>query len=176
MPKSSKQQIDEDEKKFLLMLQQNSGENIDNIAKKCGFSRQKVWRIKKRLEKNKTIWGYNVVVDNEKLGLKQYIILIKRSNVPLSEEQLETIASRKLKEETLKLGINIESSYFIHGSYDWFFIVTAKSIRDVKKVVEGFSRLLSGVISEIKIQEVIFSVENNNFSNPNLNQIKDFFG
>jgi DNA-binding Lrp family transcriptional regulator len=175
MPKSSKQQIDEDEKKFLLMLQQNSGESIDTIAKKCGFSRQKVWRIKKRLEKNKTIWGYNVVVDNEKLRLKQYIILIKRSNVPLSEKHLDLITSRKLKEETFKLGINIESSYFIHGSYDWFFIVTAKSIRDVKKLVEGFSRLLSGVISEIKIQEVIFSVENNNFSNPNLNQIRGFF-
>ena len=91
MPKSSKKQIDDDEKKFLKELQQNSGDSIDNIAKKCGFSRQKVWRIKKRLEKNNTIWGYNAVVDDEKLGLKMYQILLKRSPVPLSAEMIEAI-------------------------------------------------------------------------------------
>jgi len=58
MPKSSKKQINEDEKKLLKVLQTSSGDNIENIAKKCGFSRQKVSRIKKRLEKDKTIWGY----------------------------------------------------------------------------------------------------------------------
>jgi len=56
MPKSSRKQIDNDEKKILRELQKNSKESIDKIAKKCGFSRQKVWRIIKRLEKNKTIW------------------------------------------------------------------------------------------------------------------------
>ena len=47
MPKSSKTQIDADEKKFLKILQQNTDDSIENIAKRCGFSRQKVWRIKK---------------------------------------------------------------------------------------------------------------------------------
>ena len=56
MPKSSKEQIDLDEKKVVSELQRNSKESIDVIAKRCGFSRQKVWRIIKRLEKNKTIW------------------------------------------------------------------------------------------------------------------------
>ena len=56
MPKSSKDQIDADEKKIIKELQKNSKESIDKIAKKCGFSRQKVWRVIKRLEKNKTIW------------------------------------------------------------------------------------------------------------------------
>jgi len=47
-------------------LQRNSNESIDKIAKTCGFSRQKVWRIIKRLENNKTIWGYTAVPDKEK--------------------------------------------------------------------------------------------------------------
>ena len=42
MPKSSKKQIVDDEKKILLELQKDSNETIDKIAKKCGFSRQKV--------------------------------------------------------------------------------------------------------------------------------------
>ena len=57
MSKSSREQIDDDEKKVLWQLRRNSKESIDAIAKKCRFSRQKVWRIIKRLEKNKTIWG-----------------------------------------------------------------------------------------------------------------------
>ena len=42
MPKSSKKQINEDEKKFLRVYGINSGDSIENIAKNCGFSRQKV--------------------------------------------------------------------------------------------------------------------------------------
>ena len=47
MPKSSRKQTDEAEKKLLKILQKNSGDSIENIAKKCGFSKQKVWRIKR---------------------------------------------------------------------------------------------------------------------------------
>ena len=175
MPKSSKKQIDEDERKFLKLLQQNSGNSIENIAKKCGFSRQKVWRIKKRLEKNHTIWGYNAVVDDEKLGLKRYLILMKRTNKPISAKHLEIITQRKLKMKTSKMGVNVECSYYLHGSFDWFLYLTAESIRDVKKFIEGFTLMFNEIISEIKIQEVIFTVEKNNFTNPNLDQIKDFF-
>jgi DNA-binding Lrp family transcriptional regulator len=175
MPKSSKKQIDEDEKKLLKVLQTSSGDNIENIAKKCGFSRQKVWRLKKRLEKDKTIWGYNAVFDDEKLGLRRYLILIKRTNTPISKMQLNIINSRKVKQVSSKLGINIECSFYIHGSYDWFIMVTAKDIRFVKKVIEVFTILLKGFISEVQVEEVIFSVEKNNFTNPNLDQIKEFF-
>ena len=175
MPKSSKKQINEDEKKLLKTLQENSADNIENIAKKCGFSRQKLWRIKKRLEKNKTVWGYHAVVDEEKLGLKRYLILIKRTNKPVSKMQLNIITSRKVQQVSSKLGINIESSFYIHGSYDWFISVTAKDIRMVKKVIEVFTLLLKGFMSEVSVQEVVFVVEKNNFTNPNLDQIEEFF-
>ena len=66
MAKSSKKQIYEDELKVIVELQKNAKENIDIISKKCGYSRQKVWRIIKRLEEDKTIWGYTAVVKEEK--------------------------------------------------------------------------------------------------------------
>ncbi|MFH1101775.1 MAG: winged helix-turn-helix transcriptional regulator [Methanobacteriota archaeon] len=52
MAKSSRKQIEADEKKVLLELQKNCKESLDKIAKRCGFSRQKTWRILKYLEKN----------------------------------------------------------------------------------------------------------------------------
>ena len=175
MPKSSSQQMKLDEQKVIEELQKNAKESIDNIAKKCKFSRQKVWRIIKNLEKSKKIWGYNTVVDDEKMGLKQYLILLKKENIPVSKEQLDLITTRELKSKTSKLGVNIECSYYLHGSFDWFFSITANNISHVKKFVDGLNLLFSGSISEIQIQEVIFPVEKNNVINPNLDQIREFF-
>ena len=45
MSKSSKDQIDQDEKKILSELVKDAKENIDTIAKHCGFSREKTWRM-----------------------------------------------------------------------------------------------------------------------------------
>ena len=67
-------QIEEDEKKIIKELQNNANKSINEIAKKCGFSRQKVWRIIKNLENNNTIWGYVAVTNEEKLDHKEYIV------------------------------------------------------------------------------------------------------
>ena len=67
MSKSSKEQIIDDEKKVIRELKKNAKASIDSIGKNCNFSRQKVWRIIKRLEENKTIWGYSSVFYDEKL-------------------------------------------------------------------------------------------------------------
>ena len=64
MAKSSKDKIEQDEKKLISELMKNSKENIDTIAKHCGFSRQKAWKMMKRLEMDQKIWGYSAVIDN----------------------------------------------------------------------------------------------------------------
>jgi DNA-binding Lrp family transcriptional regulator len=68
MAKSSVKQIELDEKRILDELAKNANKSINDIAEKCGFSRQKVWRVIHNLEKNHTIWGYVAVVDQEKLN------------------------------------------------------------------------------------------------------------
>ena len=42
MPKNSNEQIEQDEKKILHELSKNANKSINDIAKKLGFSRQKV--------------------------------------------------------------------------------------------------------------------------------------
>ncbi len=126
MSKSSKIQIDEDEKKLLKILEKNAGKSIEKIAKKCGFSRQKVWRIKKRLEKNNTIWGYNAVVDDEKLNLKRYLLLIKRTNKPVSAKDLDIGVNRELKHNLEKLGINIEAIFLFTALLIGFSVLPPK--------------------------------------------------
>ena len=76
MPKNSVKQIEKDEIKILGELTKNANKSINDIAKSCGFSRQKVWRVINNLEKNHTIWGYVAVVNQEKLNKKRYLMLM----------------------------------------------------------------------------------------------------
>ena len=68
MAKNSVKQIEQDEKKILEELSKNANKSINDIAEKCGFSRQKVWRVINNLEKNHAIWGYTAVVDEKKIN------------------------------------------------------------------------------------------------------------
>ena len=175
MTKSSKKQIEEDEKKVIVELQKNSGDSIENIAKNCGFSRQKVWRVKKRLEKNKTIWGYSAVVDNDKLDVKKYIILIKRTNKPFSEKTVDKIVKREVRKVMENIEVNVLDSSYVHGPYDWVLSITAKHIKQVKKFSEILHTMFKDYISDLQVLEVVFPIEKSGFDNPNREEFREYF-
>ncbi|VVB62006.1 Uncharacterised protein [uncultured archaeon] len=118
MAKSSREQIDEDEKKLLTELVKNSNEKIETIAKHCGFSRQKTWRFIKQLEVKGLIWGYTAVFDEGKIGQTHFMLLIKRTREKMPEKVVDTIISTKTEELAKEFGATIESSVYVHGEYD----------------------------------------------------------
>jgi len=174
MPKSSKKQIDDDEKIVIQKLQKNSKESIDKIANRCGFSRQKVWRIIKRLEKNKTIWGYHAIVDNKKIDMNSYVMLIKRTNEPILGD-IDKIIKESLAEIGKQADVNVQVNSYLHGIYDWMFCFTAKDIRQAKKFSEMLTRQFSKYISEIHILEEIFPLKKCESLNPNIDKLKEYF-
>ena len=174
MPKSSKKQINEDEKKLLKILQTNSGDNIDKIAKKCGFSRQKLWRIKKRFEKDKTIWGYNAVVDPEKLDLKHYTALVKRSVKPFDEKMMDKITTERLDDLLPGENVTVEDCLYVHGNYDWILTFTAPDTKQMKKFCEKLMGAFSGYITKIDIQETMVPIRKQGFKHPMAKKLKDF--
>jgi len=174
MPKSSREQIREDELKVIKELQKNSNASIDNIAKNCGFSRQKVWRITKRLEKNKTIWGYSTIADVEKQNLTEYTVLIKRTNIPLTEKLAEDIIVRKIEDLLPSTRMKIENSYYVHGEYDWIIIFTAENIQQAKKFCETLNNIYQGYIKELHLMETMFTIQKQGLLNPEANKLKEF--
>ncbi len=175
MPKSSQYQIKQDEQKVIQQLRANAKQSIDIIAQNCGFSRQKVWRIMKRLEDNKTIWGYTAVLDDEKLGLNRYLILFKRNSLPLPKSHIDIIAKRGLQKQMENEGITTDCSYFLHGDFDWALNVTGKNIADVKRFVDGFNKVFGEYISEVKIVSVILPMEQSGVDNPSPQKVYDYF-
>ena len=166
MPKSSRKQIDNDEKKILRELQKNSKESIDKVAKKCGFSRQKVWRIIKRLEKNKTIWGYCAIIDDDRCDMKNYIMLIKGQRLPIGNPAEKDIVERTMDKQGQDIGVIVEDSVWLHGDYDWVMSFKAENLKNAKKFYETLKKLYGDNISDIKLMETIVTVKKGGFNNP----------
>ena len=174
MSKSSISQIELDEKKVMDALQKNARGSIDKIAVDCGFSRQKVWRVIKRLEENKTIWGYTAIVDEEKEGFKNFVLLVKRTTVPISEDIVERIISRKLEDLSSRANVEVITSRYSHGTYDWIISFRAEDIKKAKKFCEIFNNLYRKYVAGIDLLETLFFVRREGVLNPEPERLKEF--
>ena len=174
MSKTSRKQIDQDEKKIMAELQKNAYENFDVIAKRLKFSRQKIWKLIKRLETDRTIWGYTAIVDDEKRSLKSYVLMLKRSTKPIDEKTLESITSPRLQEMAAKVEASIESSYFVHGEYDWIFTFTVPDIIRAKKFCEALLETYPGFFERMSLMETLVAITKHNVANPNAKKLKEF--
>ena len=174
MPKIGKDQIEQDEKKILFEIIKNSKENIDAIAKRCGFSRQKVWRAIKQMEGNQMIWGYTAIFDENKIGMKHYILMLKRTSKQLKEGTANRIISRRAEDLLSKLGGSIESSAYVHGEYYWVVTFTASDIKQAKKYSDLLIALHPGEIERIILLQTLLFIRKQYILNPEREKLKDF--
>jgi DNA-binding Lrp family transcriptional regulator len=170
MPKSSYEQLVEDEKKILDVLRKNAHESIDAIAKKCGFSRQKVWRIIKKLEKEKTIWGYTAISDNDTYHLKRFTILVKRTVLPLDKNIYNEILNTRLDDLLPDSTIIIEDIDYVHGLYDWVVTFQTDSLVTAKRYCERFNEHFRGQIADINLLEGILIIRKQTIKNPRIKE------
>jgi DNA-binding Lrp family transcriptional regulator len=174
MPKSSKNQIEQDGKNILFELVKNSNESIDTLAKRCGFSRQKAWRFIKQLEANGLIWGYTSIFDEQKIGLTHFTLMLKRTSKPLKKETADRIISRRAEDILKKLQGTIESSALVHGEYDWVVTFIAKDIKQAKKYSDTLIALHPGEIEKITLLQTMMFVKKQYILNPERKKLKDF--
>ena len=175
MPKNSKSQIEEDEQRVLSELTKDSRKSPHEIAKICGFSRQKVWRIIKKLEEENVIWGYTAIVNDEKQNMRGYILLLKRTNLPLSKEMIDKVVGAELEKTVDKMGIEIKCSSYLNGVYDWMILFTAQNLGQAKKFCEVLNKIFIGHVAELDLLEEIFSNKKFGISNPQREKVREFF-
>jgi DNA-binding Lrp family transcriptional regulator len=171
MPKSSLTRLIEDEEKILDILQINAQASIDDIAKKCGFSRQKVWRIIKKLEEEKTIWGYTAICDQERYDLKHFIMLMKRNTTPIDQKIMQEVLTTRLDDLIPDSIIHIEDIEYVHGSYDGIFSFLAPDLITAKKFCDRFKETFNQYVAGVELLEGIFFIRNQRLRNPNLDKI-----
>jgi DNA-binding Lrp family transcriptional regulator len=174
MAKTSKKQIEIDETKVIDQLQKNCMENLDLFAKKCGFSRQKVWRIIKNLEHDHVVWGYTAIVNPESLKKKHYMLLMKRNTQKISQKIVDILLSRELEDAIGKLGITIETSSYVHGEYDWIASFLAPDIVYAKKFSELVKSTYPDTFQKIDLVETLFDIKRQNILNPDTKKLKEY--
>jgi DNA-binding Lrp family transcriptional regulator len=174
MPKGARTLIKEDERKVLHKLLKDSSQSVNVIAKNLGFSRQKVWRIIKQLEKNNTIWGFTAVVNEKKIGQKSYMVLIRRTTEPLSGELTSKIIKRNIEPAAKKLGVMIDNSFYVHGMYDWVICFFAGDIAKAKQFCDVLLKAYSGYIADLQILETLFWIQKHGRINPEKGKLKEF--
>lgn len=175
MPKSSIEKIEFDEKMVIDELQKNSKQGIESLAKKCGFSRQKVWRTIKKLEQNKTIWGYRAVVDDEKIGRKCFQVLIKKSPTSLSNKMVDSLLGEDVKNKLESHGAKFVFSAYTQGHFDFSLCMTSPDIKNIQRFLEALKGSFGEKIAEIQVLEVVFPLMNCGINNPNIEGFKEFF-
>jgi DNA-binding Lrp family transcriptional regulator len=174
MPASNNKNISDEEKKIINELLKNAKENTTTIAKRCNVSDQKVRKTIHQLEENQLIWGYSAIIDEEKLGLKHYVMMVKRSNKKIDDRIIDQIISRKIEDITRGLGITIENSFYTHGEYDWILTFTAHDILQARKFADTLSIINEGIIQKIIIVQTLMFVRKQYILNPERTKLKKF--
>lgn len=172
MAKTSKDQLEKDEIKVLDALEKHSKESIDDIAKSCGFSRQKVWRLIKNLEKRKIIWGYTAVSDESLRNLKHFIVLFKRNTVPFDEKLKKEILHDQL--DNYAPNVIIENLYVVHGQYENVATFYAKDLISAKMLINAMLKKMGKYYASYLLLETLIPVRKQRIKNPKMKELIEY--
>ena len=173
MAKSSKETMLEDEIKVLSFLEQHAKESVDKIAKRCGVSRQKIWRIIKRLEAKKIIWGYTTITDNDARNLKHFTVLVNRTNIPIDDTFRNEVVSALIDEQVIG-PVKVENIYLTHGISDWIFTFYTPDIISAKKFVENAFKSYSKYVKGYTLIETLFPIRRQGLKNPRIKELIEY--
>ena len=127
-----------------------------------------------QLEKNNTIWGYSAVYDEEKIGLKHFVLLVKRNNNKINEQTVDQIISRALEDFAADFDTFIESSFYVHGEYDWIITFVTKDINHALKFSESVLAQNPGIIERVTILQTMMFIRKHYILNPGRMKLKEY--
>lgn len=168
--KNNNETMNKDEMTVLDILEQHANENINEIAKRCGFSHQKVRRIIKHLDEKNIIWGYSTITDKNGKDMKHFTLLITRSNDLLDVSFSKEIVIEKLDSYLPGL-IQIENIYMTHGRYGGVVTFYATDLLTAKKLVQEITKRIGKYFKEYLLLETLFPIRRQGFKNPRIKEL-----
>lgn len=85
----------------------------------------------------------------------------------------ERVNLDEIRKKYSQLGIELQSSYFLHGEYDWVLIFTAEDIKQAKKFSELLLNVYPDLIDKTSLSQVIYSPREHHILNPQSRKVKD---
>ena len=79
-----------------------------------------------------------------------------------------------MENSALEIDIRIESSIFVHGTFDWVICFKAKDMKHAKKFSEIVNKTYWGHIGEMHLMETLFPIRIQGIVNPEIQKLKEF--
>lgn len=147
--------------------------SVREIAKELRSYRQRVWREKRRLEKDNMVWGYTAVVDESKINHVLYIVLLKMK--PMSKELAELIMKRIIKGEPYKQSVRLINVLYVNGEYDWILMFSAQNHATARRYYDSLRLVYENYLLEKPvIVDVNFSLVREGKTNPKIERLYEF--
>lgn len=130
--------IDRVDEKILKILQQDSRTTNQQLSEQMAISASPCWRRVKRLEQEKVIKGYGVLLDRRKLGLGVMVFI--RVTIDSHSE-----AEAKKFEEKVRELENVVACYSIGGDADFLLQVVSTDLDTYAEFSMSIIRRLPGI-------------------------------
>jgi len=126
---------------ILEILQKDARTTVEQIAVMIDKSVDEVKSAIKKLEDEKVILGYSVIVNTEKLGDEEVLALIEVKVTPQRGQGFQKIAERIYRYSQVK------SCYLMSGGFDFTVIIEGKKMKEVALFVAEKLAPVDGVLS-----------------------------
>jgi len=74
----------------------------------------------------------------------------------------------------VKLGINVENSYYTHGEYDWVLIFTASDMSHAKKFSDMLVNKYPNMVSKVNLMQILITLRSQHILNPEYMKIREY--
>lgn len=132
--------IDETDRNILAELQRDSGQSLEDIARKVGSSKTPVWNRIKKLRDNGVIKAETVTLDPEALGLEACFFVLIRTSEHEADWQNRFLKALRERPEVLE-------AHRLAGEIDYILKVRVKNAR-------AYDEFYQALISEVRIYNV----------------------
>ena len=130
--------IDKTDESILKILQNDSRTTNQQLSEKIGMSASPCWRRVKRLEDEKVIRGYGVLLDRRKLGLGVMVF------IRVSIDRHSEAEALKFEEEVMQLD-DVVACYSIGGDADFLLQVVSYDLDTYAEFSMSIIRRLPGI-------------------------------
>ncbi len=125
--------------KLLELLERDCSMTTEQLAAAAGMPEEEVKTAVKALEKDRTILGYQAIVDWDRVRPEAVTALIEVNVTPQSIDGFDRIAERIYQYD------EVESMYLMSGSYDLTVIISGRTLREVALFVGERLATIQGV-------------------------------
>jgi len=92
-----------------------------------------------------------------------------------TKDIIDKVVQRELEYQSEEIGIEITSSLYTNGPYDWIICFDANDIKGAKRFCENLNRVFEGYISELELLEKLFAAKKCGIQNPEIEELRNLF-